>query len=415
MAWSQISGALEVNCTMLLKFDKISRPVDLVGMETVPPAFGSVFRYWPMRPIPEDAAAEPLIRVTPEGETFWLEAPWLDERPRYTDAVNLACGLAVHINHAMLMDRPDFICLHGAGVEVDGRLVVFPNAYRAGKSLLTACLAAAGARIFSDDILPIDCSSNCGVALGVSPRLRLPLPETAGRRSRQFIEEHAGATNPQYLYLELDQARQAPLGEQSPFAGFVLLERRKDSPAMLEPVSDGEALKQLVLRNFARQISAGESLDYLHGLVTSGVCYKLTYSVGDAAADVLMARFTDHAALARDVKAKAAGDPQLAPIEAKVGGVVRHICRHPDIGERLVGGDVFLTDSAGEAIYHLNLIGAGVWRLMDGHCSVDEAKSLMHMAFPDVAPENIDRDMDRLLLDLMDQGLLINPEKALFA
>jgi hypothetical protein len=398
---------------MLLTFDKAARPVLLEGVDSAPPAFVSVFRFWPWWSMPEDATADPLIRVTPDRDAFWVEAPWLDERLRYNDAVNLACGLAVHVNHAMLLDRPDLICLHGAGIEIDGRLVVFPNAYRAGKSLLTACLAAAGARVFSDDILPIDRNSRQGIAIGVSPRLRLPLPETTGERTRRFIEQHSGAMNAQYLYVELDERRQAPLGEQSPFAGFVLLERRDGSPATLEPVSDGETLKQLVLRNFARQIPAADSLEFLHGLVASGACYKLTYSVGDEAADVLMARFKDRSALARDVEAKASTDMFACSMDMKPVEGGDHIRRSPGIGERLVGDGLFLTDQTGESVYHLNLVGAGVWRLLDGYCSLNDAKSLLHQAFPGVAVDQVDRDTDRLVQDLVDQGLLIQPEKAL--
>ncbi|MBE9558223.1 MAG: PqqD family protein, partial [Proteobacteria bacterium] len=72
---------------------------------------------------------------------------------------------------------------------------------------------------------------------------------------------------------------------------------------------------------------------------------------------------------------------------------------------------LFLTDQTGESVYHLNLVGAGVWRLLDGECGLDEAKTLLHSAFPDVSTDQIDRDTDRLVQDLVDQGLLIQPEK----
>lgn len=397
---------------MLLTFDNVARPVRLESVESAPAAFLSVFRFWPWWSIPEDSAADPQIRVTPDGNAYWLEAPWLDERLRYNDAVNLACGLAVHVNHAMLLDRPDLICLHGAGIEIDGRLVVFPNAYRAGKSVLSVCLAAVGARVFSDDILPIDRLTRQGVAIGVSPRLRLPLPKTLGERTKRFIERRSGGMNAQYLYVELEERLQAPFGEQSPFAGFVLLERRDGAPATLEPVSDGETLKQLVLRNFARQIPAAASLDFLHGLVASAACYKLTYSAGDDAADVLMARFSDRATLARDVGAKSANDLLARQLDRNPASGGDHIRRSPGIGERLVGDGLFLTGQTGESVYHLNLIGAAVWRLLDGECSLDEAKSVVRQAFPDVATNRIDRDIHRLVQDLVDQGLLIQPENA---
>lgn len=124
-----------------------------------------------------------------------------------------------------------------------------------------------------------------------------------------------------------------------------------------------------------------------------------------------MARFGDRATLARDVKAKATTDMLARPMDLKPAKGGAHIRRSPGIGERLVGDGFFLTDQTGESVYHLNLVGAGVWRLLDGECGLDEAKSLLHHAFPDVAAGRIDRDTDRLVQDLVDQGLLIQPEK----
>lgn len=392
---------------MLLEFANLSRPVLLVGMEEAPTAFASVFRHWPWRPVAW-SGNEPDIRISPDGSGFNLSAPWLGKPLRYTDGVNLGCGLGVHVNHAMLLEHPDLLCLHGAGIEIAGHLVVFPNSYRSGKSLLATCLAAAGARVFTDDILPIDRNTDYGVAIGLSPRLRVPLPGTAGDRTLTFADNHAGAGNSQYLYVDLDQDRQAPFGAQSPIGGFVLLERSDGAKARLQPVDDGETLKQLFLRNFARPMPPVESLDYLHGLVARGVCYRLTYSVGDEAADLLIERFSDAAALARDIEAK----PPSAVAQAPAGAEKRsaHIRRGPGVGERAVGVDLFLSDSSGEEVYHLNLVGAGLWRLLDGECSVDEAKAVLCEAFPDISPRQIGDDVDRLVGELLKQRLLVLPD-----
>lgn len=395
---------------MLLEFENLSRPVLLKGMTDAPPAFDGVFRYWLWRPLSEHDA-EPVIRVTPKTNGFLLQAPWLEEPLNYTDEVNLACGLAVQVNHAMLAERPDLLCLHGAGIEIDGRLVVFPNTYRAGKSLMTGCLAAAGARIFSDDILPVDRRSGQGMAIGVPPRLRLPVPDTAGVRSRRFIEENAGPANAQYLYLDLDENRQARYGEQRPFAGFVLLARAEDAQARLEPASEGEVLKELFLRNFARPISAAESLDFLNSLLARAACYKLTYSVGDDGADLLMAKFRDREAVERDVDLKANAVASMLPGPNPAPTSNSQIRRNPDIAERFVGDDLFLVAPSGESVYHLNPVGAGLWHLLDGSCSVDEAKSVLRQAFPDAAAPQIDRDVDSLVQDLLQQNLLCEPRK----
>ena len=365
----------------------------------------SVFRHWPFFEVDEDAADEPVITVRRDGGGYWLHADWQEEPLRFSDPVNLACGLALNVNRAMLQEHEPDHCLHGAGIEIGGRLVVLPNYYRAGKSALTVCLAAAGARVFSDDILPL-LPDGSGMALGVSPRLRLPLPDRLGERSHRFIGRRRGADNKQYLYVELEPHEQAPFGAAAPFGGFVLLDRHDSGAAGLSRASDSEVLKQVVLRNFVRQVAAEESLDRLHRLVAASACYKLTFANGDDAADLLMERFSDTGVTAPKPE-QAAGLAEtgpVSPIMPPAGG--KHARRKPGIGERLVGGDLFLVDGAGQSIYHLNAVGAGLWRLMDGSCGTDEAVALLQQAFPHIERGVIERDITALTNDLLKLGLL---------
>lgn len=398
---------------MRLTFERVSGSVQLDDEDALLAPLPSIFRYWPYTESSDSAAGEPLITVRREGEGYLLHAPWREKPPRYSNPVNLACGLAVNLNRAMLEEHTSYLCLHGAGVEIGGRLVVLPNYYHAGKSALTACLAAAGARVFSDDILPLLPDSS-GMALGVSPRLRLPLPEALGKRSLRFVDGRRGAENRQYLYVDLESHEQAAFGTTSRFGGFVLLDRRESGPAGLTPASDGMVLKQAVLRNFAQQVPAEASLDRLHGLVAASECYTLTYSNGDEAADLLMDRFAD-------VESRVAGTPEPVrpdvadrspqPVAQRAAGG-RHPWRRAGISERLVGGDLFLVDGAGEAIFHLNQIGAGLWRLMDGTCDTDEAVAVLSQAFPEIDRAVIERDVTAITADLLYRGLLLGASGA---
>jgi hypothetical protein len=390
---------------MRLRFDRVSRPVQIDDGHALLPILASVFRYWPFFEVEEDAAEVPVIEVRRDGDGYRLYADWRAEPPRYSNPVNLACGLAVNVNRAMLQERESWLCLHGAGIDIGGRLVVLPNYYRAGKSALTVCLAAAGARVFSDDIVPL-LPGGPGMALGVSPRLRLPLPDGLGERSLRFIEQRRGAANKQYLYVELEPHEQAPFGTEARFGGFVLLNRRESGAASLSPASSGEVLKQAVLRNFARQVPAEMSLDRLHGVVAASACYKLTYANGDDAADLLMERFLDADSIGGGPQfaAENAGISPARPAIPTAGD--KHPRRKPGISERLVDGDLFLVDGAGQTIYHLNPVGAGLWRLMDGSCGTDEAVALLQQAFPQVEREVIERDVAALVVDLLSRGLL---------
>lgn len=384
---------------MKLQFEQAPHPVYIEDGDAVRPVLNSVFRRWAFKESDGSVPDESGIVATRTKRGYQVEAPWLEEPRRYSDDVNLACGLAVLVNRSMLGEDEGLLCLHGAGVAIGGRVVVFPNYYRAGKSTLTVCLAAAGARVFSDDILPILPDDSC-MALGISPRLRLPLPEAAGLRTAAFVKSHAGAVNKQYLYVELDEDGQAPFGATAPFGGFVLLDRKDDGPASLEAVGMGEVLKQLVLRNFVRQMSADESLKRLHGIVSGSRCFRLTYSNGDEASDLLMDRFGTAGA------ATLPSDAEDTKIVEASGAPAEHPRRKAGIGERLVDGDLFLIGETGESIFHLNPVGAGLWRLMDGDCSVEEAIAVLGEAFPDADPAGIERDVNKLIGDMQARGLL---------
>lgn len=67
---------------------------------------------------------------------------------------------------------------------------------------------------------------------------------------------------------------------------------------------------------------------------------------------------------------------------------------------------------AGEPVDHLNLIGAGPWRLLDDNCIFVEANYLLHMDFQDVAPNGTDRDTDLPVRDPVGWRLLIQPATA---
>lgn len=393
--------------TTRLSFRNVIRPIELDNGSELLPILDSVFRYWPHEVLSDCGTDEPVITVTAgDRGRYWLHAPWLDEPVRYSNGVNLACGLGVNINQAFLAGPGEYLCLHAAAAEIGGRLVIFPSAYHAGKSTLTVCLAAAGARIFCDDILPVVRRTGLGMALGITPRLRLPWPTNLTERTSEFIEARKGAENRQYLYVNLEEHEQAPFGDTVPIGGVVLLNRSEDQPARLKRIGLGEALKHVVLRNFARKVPMDASLDRLHEILVSSYCARLTYSSADDAAELLMTCLPDwqlhdtphHAA-------EPAGWPAIP--DAKRGGQGR-LGRCPGIRERLVDGELFLVDSSGQAIYHLNAVGTGLWRLLDGACDINEVTVILAEAFPDAGRERIERDVRGLIKDLLACGLLID-------
>ncbi|WP_135607017.1 hypothetical protein [Solemya velesiana gill symbiont] len=227
--------------------------------------------------------------MTPDG--FRRHSQWLKKESCFRDPVDAVCDFIVDLIHAYLSDKPELLCLHCAAVEFPEGLVLFPNTYRSGKSTLSAKLASRGLRLFSDDVLPLSIADRQGMALGILPRLRIPLPETADTHFKEYIDTHAGPANKRYHYSNLADTALAPLTEKAPIKGIVVLERTDEEPPSIIEANRGDMLKNVILRNFARQNTALNILDTLYALVEESACYVLKYNTLEEAANLLIEKF----------------------------------------------------------------------------------------------------------------------------
>ena len=109
--------------------------------------------------------------------------------------------------------------------------------------------------MFGDDVLAL---TRCGegVALGVAPRLRLPLPETLAPEFHQFVANHLGPHDDRYGYLALDEQQLASHGMRCPLGAVLLIERDESlSEPQLVRLQPGDGLWQLLQQNFAEHES----------------------------------------------------------------------------------------------------------------------------------------------------------------
>lgn len=117
----------------------------------------------------------PQRYIYQDTEGLWQGAYDIDREYHLPSPASAACSLVGDLISQRLAGEPELLGLHCGSVEVNGRLVLFPESSKAGKSTLTVAFAAAGYRIFGDDVLGLTAHGE-GVAMGVAPRLRLPLP-----------------------------------------------------------------------------------------------------------------------------------------------------------------------------------------------------------------------------------------------
>ena len=391
-----------------VQFEDITTPLELRSGPELLAVLADVLPSWRFAEVAcAPAGSKAPIVIEQVGPDFILSSRWLATPERRDDPVNIACALVIELVWAYLEDHPDKLCLHGAAAEFAGRLVIFPNRYRAGKSLLSGCLAMAGKRIFTDDILPVDVADGgliSGVATGVAPRLRLPLPDNLCDAAKAFLSERAGPQSHHYRYLALGGDLQAQRSESLPIGAFVFLERRDEGPASLEEVGEAEMLREVVWQNFARQQPSGAILNVLQRLVAQAGRFRVRYARAEDAAELLSAHFaewhgpvprlSDGAAPVR--KVKAAGVPHRAGAYRQRDGVYEHAA----------GDEHFLADSSGAEIHHLNPTAATVWRLLAEPMTRHEIVELFQAAFPDQSRQQIEGDIGRLLKELSAKDLL---------
>jgi hypothetical protein len=401
---------------MLIAFDGISRPIALVGCAHLGTCLAAVLPGWRF----EEASspqADPIIRILHrEDEGYRLESPWLGEPFHDETEVGIACAFVLDLIAAHVAEHPSLFCLHCAAAEFAGRLLVFPSSYHAGKSTLAVRLAAAGAPVYTDDVLAVTSSGDQGVALGIAPRLRLPLPHGAGRQFRRFVARHRGPSNNRYLYLSLPPGTQAPHGRQAPIGGFVLLDRQPSGRAELVPASKGQVLRSVIVQHFARSFAATAMVDRLRGLVERVPCFSLRYSDLDDAVAVLHERFAKWRAVTHEHEVLA-HDRWAAPRQAmRADGPGRwtddtasvpHFRQQPAVALHALDGELFLVDPRDQSIYHLNLVGAGLWRLLREPSTATEAIDVLQAAFPSVDPQRIEHDVTALLGDLLANDLIV--------
>ena len=387
-----------------LIFDDMSNSVELINCRHLIDFFPLIFSGWHITEVSAEHSS-PVLSLRLEDNNYVLESDWL-EKPAYRENADAAiCLLVAELIRAYVHEDRQLLCLHGAAAEFGGKLVLFPSNYRAGKSILSACLAASGVRLFSDDVLPISLREAEGIAPGFAPRLRLPLPDNLDSATREFISKHNRLQGEQYLYLDLENDLLAPRGFQLPVGAIVLLERGEGVSLGMETVAEAEVLRQMIWQNFARETEAPRILAVLSELVASSQCFRLRYDRAEDAVRLLCDNFSDWSTQSGNGNyAKTLADGQTVIIDHLLPG---HYLRNPDISIAQIEDQVFLADGRGATIHYLNPIGAAIWSLLAEPMTADEVTNLLMTAFPDLERGCIESDLHNLIDELLSRNLLL--------
>lgn len=358
----------------------------------------------PDRPI---AASDLYVEQSVDGWTCSGIA--LDTPLSYHDPVAASCSLIANVFKAHTIMDDSLLCLHAAGVQVGGGVVLLTGAYRAGKSVVSAACAAAGLRVFSDDIVPLSPDGRTARAAGLAIRLRQPLPGSLAPETLDFLARHQAAASQRYLYVRPSADKLAEFGAEAPVRAVVALDREGSGAARLDLLPVDRALRETILRNFARATPASRILNAFDGLVGDIPCLKLRYNRAEDAAHLLA---TDLDRTFVDTVGTVAGPSpgqRSRTCQAEPKPVLHPdtmICQASGVQVSERSGELFLIDQQDRTIFNLNTTAAAVWNVASEPTRIGELVAVFVEAFPDRTRREITTDLSNIVHRLTRDGLL---------
>ena len=246
---------------------------------------------WPFRRVADDEGLQPAIAVAERagGEIAVTTGGTAGGYSVFAHAFEAANGLAGALVTGFVR-RSGLAAVDAGSAQVGRGLAVLLGGPQSGKTSLALHMAAAGYRLFGAHRLALRLAADgppAGLCLGLTPRVRLPLPPDCGARFRDYVEAFTEIRGPAAAWLKLWEGEAAGFMEDAPLAAFVLLEREESGPCGREPAPD------LAAALAAAGGSAAAAGAALSGAASGVPCYRLTFSSSREAAAALAATLRD--------------------------------------------------------------------------------------------------------------------------
>jgi hypothetical protein len=149
------------------------------------------------------------ITLSYDGARYTIDSIMLDAPRDYSDMIDALNEVFLCLSYHVAANTPDAVLIHCAAFEQDRTCSLIIGRKGAGKSSLMFEKAAAGARIFADDLLLYFPAQARCMALGLPLRLRRPVPAPL-RGSLNVDGFFAGA---RLAYSKRDTYDVAPMGD----------------------------------------------------------------------------------------------------------------------------------------------------------------------------------------------------------
>lgn len=380
--------------------------VELHDSDTLCQSLATVMPDW--RPVAAQGAMEdepPVTSIRRHEDNSYSYQSWWGHRP--LTGLGLAgatCGAVADLTQSYLDARPGIFGLHCGAVRIGGHLVAFTGTYRAGKTTLVTRLGSEpDSELFCDDVLPI-MPDGMALALGIQPRLRLPLPADIPQAFRDHVARSLTVCDHRYGYVSTPH--QAPCGERAPLAGLVVLSRHDGAPAHFHRMETATTAACLIRQNIADPGEAEAHYDHVAAMAGDLPCLKLVYSDLEDAAALIRSAFDAPAIPSANVDIGAPLPPEHSEDDAEPAKLDQRFSRADDVSERVIGSDTFLWQMDERNFFSLNPVGGAVWTLLEAPATGRQIAATLTEIFPDADPATIAADLARLLGRMRQRGLV---------
>lgn len=356
---------------------------------------------------PEAAAPQaerPQTRVTAGRGGFRVVSDYLETPMTGLPVASAVCAVVADLAQSWAEERPDHLALHAAAVRSGAGLAVLAGPARAGKSTLVARLGLEpGWQVWGDDVLPLDPRGRA-VALGILPRLRLPVPDAAGDALRHLAARACVLRDDRYGYIAVPW--QARHGARAPVRVLIRLDRRPGAAPRLHGLPGTEAVRLLARQQIGGD---GDGLPHLMRLAARVVALRLVYDALEPAVACLRAALSSPQALAAlRPAAPLPEDPAevVSAVPVSPGGMALPWQRIPGPVPRRLGDALVLwSPDTGQALA-LNPTAAALWRLLATPVTGQDVAAALHAAFPAEPPARIAADVAAALGAMESAGVI---------
>lgn len=193
------------------------------------------------------------------------------------------------LNWCIAQHAHDFLMIHAAVLERDGRALVMPGEPGAGKSTLTAALTLSGWRLLSDEFALLSLATGKLVALPRPVSLKNAAIDLIRERYPQAIIGPAShdTSKGTVAHLKPPDSSIERMHQQAGPAWLVFPRFAAGGRDRLQPLERAEALLKLVGSSFNYSVVGGAGFEAAADLIEQSACLNLEYADLDASLGLL--------------------------------------------------------------------------------------------------------------------------------